>query len=305
VSGLRRQRSRELLPALLFLLPNALGFLAFTAGPVMVSLGLSFSSWDLLTAPRWAGLANFVTLLGFHQTAQGWEANDPAFWQYLGNTFFLLLSLPVNMAGSLALALLLNRKLRFTHAYRLVFFLPSILSGVAIFTLWKFMYQPDFGLVNAMLAKIGIEGPAWLTNPHTAKPAIMVMGSWMAVGGTSMILYLAALQNVPAELLEAARIDGAGKWAQFRHVTWPSLAPVTFFIFTMGLIHGLQGGFDAAYIMTNGGPSGSTTTLGYYLYLKAYQFFEMGYAAAIAWTLFMLMLGITLLNWRRSQRGVL
>lgn len=295
---------RELLPAIAFLLPNILGFLAFTAGPVLISLGLSFTSWDLLTSPRWAGLSNFVSLLGFHTTVEGWEANDPAFWRYLGNTFFFLLSLPVNMAGSLGLALLLNRKLRFTHAYRLAFFLPSILSGVAIFTLWKFMYHPDYGLINVLLAKVGIAGPAWLSNPSAAKPALMLMGSWMGIGGTSMILYLAALQNVPAELTEAARIDGAGRWAQFRHVTWPSLAPVTFFIFTMGLIHGLQGGFDAAYVMTGGGPSGSTTTLSFYLFRKAYVFFEMGYASAIAWTMFMLVLGLTLLNWKRSERGL-
>jgi multiple sugar transport system permease protein len=305
MSGPRRIRSREFWPAMAFLLPNFIGFLAFTAGPVVSSLLLSFTSWDLLTPPRWAGWANFVTLLGFHATPDGWAANDPAFWQYLGNTFFLLLALPVNMAGSLGLALLLNRRLRFRHVYRLVFFLPSILSGVAIFMLWKFMYQPDYGLINVVLAKAGLTGPAWLSNPATAKPALMLMGSWMAVGGTSMILYLAALQNVSRELLEAARIDGAGRWAQFRHVVWPSLAPVTFFIFTMGLIHGLQGGFDAAYIMTDGGPSGATTTLGFYVYMKAYVFFEMGYAAAIAWAMFLLVLVITVLNWKRSERGML
>lgn len=301
----RRKRSREFWPAMAFLLPNFVGFLAFTAGPVLASLAISFTSWDLLTPPRWAGWGNFVALLGFHATPGGWAANDPEFWQYLGNTFFMLLALPLNMAASLGLALVLNQKLRFRHGYRLVFFLPSILSGVAIFMLWKFMYQPDYGLINVVLAKVGITGPAWLSNPATAKPALMLMGSWMTVGGTSMILYLAALQNVSRELLEAARIDGAGRWAQFRNVVWPSLAPVTFFIFTMGLIHGLQGGFDAAYIMTDGGPSGATTTLGFYVYKKAYVFFEMGYAAAIAWTMFLLVLVVTVLNWKRSERSVL
>lgn len=305
MTGRKGIRSGEFWPAVAFLLPNFVGFLAFTAGPVLASFALSFTSWDLLTPPRWAGWANFVSLLGFHATPDGWAANDPSFWQYLGNTFFLLLALPVNMAGSLALALLLDRKLRFRHAYRLVFFLPGILSGVAIFLLWKFMYHPDYGLINSLLATLGLDGPAWLSNPVTAKPALMLMGSWMTVGGTSMILYLAALQNVPGELLEAARIDGAGRWVQFRHVVWPSLAPVTFFIFTMGLIHGLQGGFDAAYVMTDGGPSGATTTLGFYVYMKAYVFFEMGYAAAIAWTMFVLVLVITVLNWKRNERRML
>lgn len=299
----RLSTRRELWPALGFLLPNFLGFLAFTLAPVIMSLGLSFSSWDLLTAPVWAGWSNFVELLGFHSTSTGWRANDPEFWQYLGNTLFFLLALPFNMAASLGLALLLNRKLRFLHLYRLAFFLPSILTGVAIFTLWKIMYNSDYGLINALLAKVGMGGVKWLTDPAMAKPAIMIMSSWMTVGGTSMILYLAALQNAPVELYEAARIDGAGRWAQFRHVTWPSLAPVTFFIFTMGLIHILQGGFDAAYVMTNGGPFGSTTTLGFYIYHKAYVAFEMGYAAAIAWVLFLIVFGFTMLNWKRGNRN--
>ena len=289
---------------MLFLLPNVAGFLVFTAWPVIASLLLSFSSWDLLSAPRFVGGANFVNLLGFHRdlAAGGWRANDPEFWKYLGNTFFILMALPVNMAASLALALVLNRPLRFVYLYRLVFFLPSILSGVAIFYLWRWMYNPDFGLVNAVLRTIGLPAPHWLTDPRTSKPALMLMGTWLAVGGSGMILYLAALQSVPSELYEAAQIDGAGGWVQFRVITWPSLAPVTFFILTIGLIGGLQGGFDSAYIMTGGGPFGATTTLGYYIYNKAYVFFEMGYASAVAWVLFFLVLTMTLLNWRFGRR---
>jgi len=298
----RRYPRGELRAALCFLLPNFVGFLAFTALPVLASLALSFTSWDLLTPPRWLGLANFAELLGFHATPAGWHANDPQFWQYLGNTLFLLLGLPVNMALSLGLALLLNRRLRFSHGYRLIFFLPSVLNGVAIYYLWKFIYHPDYGLFNTLLAEIGVRGPQWLLDPAWAKPALLIMGAWIAAGGSSMVLYLAALQNVPAELLEAAELDGAGRWQRFRHVTWPSLAPVTFFILTMGLIAGLQGGFEMAYVMTNGGPFGSTTTIGFYLYQKAFVRFEMGYASAIAWVLFVIVFAITALNWRRGGK---
>lgn len=291
-------RDRQWLPAVCFLAPNLIGFALFTAWPVIAAGLLSFSSWDLLSPPRFAGLDNYVNLLGAHQTPEGWTANDPYFWQYLWNTVFLMLALPVNMLGSLLLAIFLNQKIRFSYFYRLVFFLPSVLSGVAIFYLWRWMYNPDYGLVNAMLALVGIDGPHWLTSEWWAKPALMLMGSWLAVGGPSMILYLAALQNVPLELYEAADIDGAGPWGKFRHITVPSVAPVTFFILTMGLIGGFQSGFEMAYIMTGGGPNGATTTIGYYIYTKAYVHFEMGYAATIACVLFAIVFLVTLINWR-------
>ena len=300
-STFRERRNRRI--ALCFLLPNLIGFLAFTLWPVIAALGLSFTSWDLLTPPRWVGVDNFRQLLGFHRDVGGWVANDPLFWQYLRNTFFLMLGLPINMAGSLWLALLLNRKLRGTYLYRLVFFFPSILSGVAIFYLWRWIYNTDYGLLNTLLATLGIDGPNWLGSTRWAKPALMLMGTWMSVGGTSMILYLAALQNVPKELHEAAHVDGANAWQRFWIVTWPSIMPVTFFIFTMGLIHGLQSGFDSAFIMTGGGPNGATTTIGFYIYQKAYLRFEMGYASAVAWVLFLLILAFTLLNWRRGGRN--
>jgi len=265
---------------------------------------LSFTSWNLLSPPRWIGLSNYADLLGFHQAGGSWTANDPNFWRYLGNTLFLLLGLPLNMAGALGLALLLNQKLRFTYVYRLVFFFPSILAGVAIYYLWKFMYNPEFGLFNTILRAMGFSGLKWLADPNLAKPCLMIMSFWIGAGGTSMVLYLAALQNVPMELIEAAKIDGANRWQRFRHITWPSLAPVTFFILTIGLIQGLQSGFDAAFIMTDGGPYGSTKTIGFYIYEKAYRLFQMGYASAIAWVLFALVLTITLLNWKRGGKNL-
>lgn len=290
--------------ALLFLLPNILGFLAFTALPVLASLVLSFTKWDLLTPPKFVGFDNFVRLLGFHSTASGWQANDPDFWYFLFNTMFLMLNLPLVMAGSLVLALILNQPLRFSWGYRLLFYLPHIVAGVAIFYLWRWMYNPDLGLINTMLAGIGLAGPNWLSDPNWAKPALILMGFWIGVGGSSMILYLAALQNVPLELYEAAEIDGASSWQSFWAVTWPCVMPVTFFIFTMGLIAGFQAGTEMAYIMTGGGPYGSTTTLGFYIYQKAFVEFEMGYASAISWVLFVLILVITLINWLKGGRQI-
>lgn len=287
-----------------FLLPNLLGFALFTVWPLLASFVLAFTSWDLLTAPRWVGWSNFIRLLGFHHDGTGWAANDPAFWQYLGNTLFLMLNLPVNLLGSLFLALLLNQKLRGTYFYRLIYFLPSVLAGVPIYYLWRWIYNPNHGLLNSLLARVGIDGPDWLGSALWAKPALMLMGSWMAIGGSGMILYLAALQGVPKELHEAAELDGANAWQRFRHITWPAVMPVTFFILTMGIIYGLQSGLDYAYVMTGGGPNGATTTLGFYLYQKAYLRFEMGYASALAWVLFTLVLGLTLLHWRRGKHGL-
>ncbi|HLP25099.1 MAG TPA: sugar ABC transporter permease, partial [Acidobacteriota bacterium] len=188
----RLQHHRRI--AFWFLFPNLVGFVAFTVWPVLAPFLLAFTSWDLLTAPRWIGLANFVQLLGFHHDGTAWVANDPAFWQYLGNTLFLMLNLPVNMLGSLLLAMLLNQKLRGTYGYRLVYFLPSVLAGVPIYYLWRWIYNPNHGLLNTLLEHVGIAGPDWLGSALWAKPALMLMGSWMAIGGSGMILYLAALQ---------------------------------------------------------------------------------------------------------------
>lgn len=296
--------NKETTAAICFLLPNIVGFFLFTFWPVIAAFLLGFTHWDLLTAPRWIGLDNFSELLGFYHSPEGWRANDPDFWKFLGNTFYLMIGLPLTMAASLGLALVLNKKLKFTYAYRLVFFLPSILAGVAIFYLWRWIYNPDYGLFNAALGLVGIEGPAWLTDVRWAKPALIIMGLWLGAGGTSMILYLAALQGVSRELYEAAEIDGAGKWAQFLAITWPGVMPVTFFIFVMGIIGGLQGGFEMAYIMTQGGPFGATTTIGYYIYTMAYENFQMGYAAAIAWVLFVIIFAITVVNWRYGGKNL-
>ena len=165
--------------------------------------------------------------------------------------------------------------------------------------LWSWLYAPDVGLINQLIYKLtGLKGPPWLVHTAWAKPALILMGLWTGMGGRSMLLYLAGLQTIDPGLYEAAEIDGAGAWGKFRHVTWPMLGPTTFFIFIMGVIDGFQMGFQQAYVMTGGGPAGSTTTLSYYIFTEAFVELNMGYASAVAWFLFLLVLVVTLANWK-------
>lgn len=290
--------------ALGFLAPNLTGFLVFTSIPVVAAFGLSLCRWDLFHAPEFVGLRNFIDLLGWQRQDGVWQANDPEFWKYLGNTLFLMTAIPISMAGSMFLAIVLNQKLPGRVFYRTVFFLPSICAGVGIMLLWKWIYNPEFGLLNYLLAQVGIHGPQWLQSYHWSKPSLMLMGLWSGIGSTSMILYLAGLQSIAPELYEAAMIDGATVWQKFRHITYPMLMPTTFFIFITSVIGGFQGGFEAAYIMTGGGPAGATTTVSYYIYRHAFQWFNMGYAATIAVVLFGIVLVVTLINWRYGGRKV-
>ena len=298
--------------ATLFLLPNLVGFLIFTLGPVLVAAGMSLYRYQLATGtPNFIGLANFIDLLGFETVEGEWQARDPYFWQYLANTLFLMLNIPLSMAGSLLLAVLLNRELPGRIFFRTFFFIPHLCSGIAIYMVWKMLltFEPNVGIINALLWEIyhilGIEGadavallPGWLIDINWAKPALIIVFVWASVGGFSMILYLAGLQNIPPELYEAADIDGATWWMKLRYITIPQLAPTSFFILVTSVIGGLQGGFEAAYIMTGGGPGGSTTTISYYIYTQAYEQLEVGYAATISMVLFVLIFAATLINWR-------
>lgn len=306
--------------AWLFLLPNFLGFAVFTAGPVLFSLVVSFSNWNLQrTVPfRWIGFGNHAELM-----------QDTQFWLYFSNTLYLMLGMPIAIAGSLALAVLLNQRLRGIVVYRTLFYLPSITSGVAPMILWKALYNPDFGPINAAINAVSealglkVKAPEWLLSTANllgleveqvrlsikqfglgARDALIIMGIWIAIGGNNMLLYLAALTNVPQDLTEAAQLDGAGKWAVFRNVTWPQLAPTTFFIVVMSFIGGLQGGFEQARVMTGGGPAGTTTTLTYYIYTKAFEEFQIGYASAISWVLFAIIFAVTLVNWKFGAKEV-
>jgi multiple sugar transport system permease protein len=281
--------------ALLFLAPNFLGFLAFMALPIIFSLVMAFTNWQMTANMplQWVGLDNFKDLV-----------TDPRFWQFFGNTLYMMMGIPLGIAGSLFLAIVLSAKLRGVVVWRTLFYLPTITSGVALYILWKAIYNPEFGPLNNMLNAVfgalhlNIEPPDWLLAIPWAKPAIMLMGIWTAIGGTNMLLYLAGISNIPPELYEAAQIDGAARWAMFRHVTWPQLAPTTFFIVVMSAIGGLQGGFEQARVMTNGGPAESTVTLGYYIYMKGFEEYQLGYASAVAWVMFILIFAMTLINWK-------
>jgi len=284
--------------ALAFLSPNLLGFLVFTSFPVIFALGLSLFRWDLFHSPQFVGLQNFSDLLGWSSENGGRTANDPEFWKYLGNTLFLMIGIPINIGASLVLALVLNQKLPGRVFFRSIFYLPSLCAGVGLMLLWLWIYNPELGLLNYLLARFSIRGPDWLNSYHWAKPSLMLMGLWGAMGGANMIIFLAGLQRVPPELYEAARMDGANAWQCFRHITWPMLMPTTFFILITSVIFGFQGDFDSVYVMTRGGPEGATTTLSYYIFNHAFQWFNMGYAAAITAVLFVLVLILTLLLWR-------
>ncbi|MBI4388124.1 MAG: sugar ABC transporter permease [Candidatus Omnitrophica bacterium] len=290
---------KENIAAYFFLLPNLTGFLVFTSIPVVASLVLSFMKWDLFSSPRWIGLDNFKLLF-----------QDQLFWKYCWNTVYLMLAIPFSIAGSLILALALNQKIKGAVFFRTVYFLPTICSGVAIFMLWRLIYNPDFGVFNTLISKFGalvhvpLKGPEWLTDENWAKPALIIMNVWQTVGGYNMILYLAALQGVPRDLYEAAEIDGANGWQRFWAVTWPQISPTTFFIATMSIIGGFQSGFDPAYIMTGGGPNGSTTTIIYYIYNNAFKWHQMGYAASISWILFLAIFLATLTKWKIFSKVV-
>ena len=282
-----------------FISPWIVGFLAFTAVPMAASLALSFHSWSLLSPPEWVGLENFQTIF----------RDDPLFTTSLWNTaYYVALSVPLGLGASLLLALLLNRNLRGMGFFRTVVVLPSIMNIVAVSVLWLWIFNPEFGLLNTLLRFFGVEGILWLQSERWAKPALIIMSLW-GVGGGALI-FLAALQGIPRELYEAASLDGAGSFRSFRHITLPMISPAIFFSLIMGIIGSFQV-FAQAFVMTGaaqpgaeGGPNNATLFLVLHLYKKAFQEFRMGYAAALAWVLFFIVLAFTVAQTRLSRRWV-
>ncbi len=333
--GSRRARFRESLGAYAFLAPNAIGFLIFTLLPVIAAFLLSFTEWDAvrpITSVRevkqmWVGPRHYADIVGFRRDESGrLKPSDERFWQYSANTLFLMLGIPIGMALSLLAALCMNQRLRGIVVFRTVYFIPSICSAVAVAMLWRWLYNPEFGLVNDVLRALHLVTPGsggllnlplealhlkqageplkWIADPIWAKPALIIMGLWVGIGGQNCILYLAGLQGIPQELYEAAEIDGAGAWQRLRYITWPMLAPTTFFIFVMSIIYGFQSGFVGIHILTRGGPAGATTNLLYYIYNHAFEWFQMGRASALAMILFVVVFSFTLLNWKLGRRGM-
>jgi multiple sugar transport system permease protein len=284
-------RKREAIFGFLFILPALVGFVVFIAGPILVSLYFSLTEFNIISMPRWIGIQNYLQLAG-----------DPIFWQSLRVTaIYALLSLPASLILSLALAVLMNQKLRGIAFWRTVYYLPAVISGVAVAVLWRWILNPEFGLLNVLLRYLGVNGPNWLQDTRTALPSLVMISLW-SVGG-NMVIYLSGLQGIPTELYEAAEIDGATSWQRFLHVTLPLLSPVIFFNVVMGLIGSFQW-FTEPFVMTHGGPEQSTLSYMLNLYNNAFQFFKMGYASALGWVLFVLVLLLTVVVFRSSPMWV-
>jgi multiple sugar transport system permease protein len=249
--------------------PYTAFLVAFALYPIAFALALVFMHWDLVTTPSFAGADNVRLLAG-----------DARFWRAVGNTFvFLAIHVPLQVAAALALALALNRRLAFRAFWRASFFLPVVISGAVVAILWSNLYATDVGLINRVLATLGVAPVPWLTDPRTAMPAIAVMVTWKNVG-FYVIIYLAGLQNIPRSCQEAIEIEGATAWQRFRHLTVPSLLPQTILVLTLSTINGFQL-FIEPYVMTGGGPLRRTYSVVLYLYTNAFAYQKMGYAATI------------------------
>jgi multiple sugar transport system permease protein len=287
-------RRREALEGYVYLTPWLIGFVAFVAGPILASFYLSFNKYNVILVPEFIGFRNYVTAL----------TKDDLFLPSIVRTFyFVLLNVPLGMALSLAVAMLLNRKLVFTTMWRTFFFLPTLTPLVAAAVLWRWMLNPDVGLINFLLAQIGIKGPGWLASTEWAVPSLALIGLWVTVGGSRMIIFLAGLQDVPKELLEAAQIDGAGRWSTFQHVTLPLVTPTIFFNLVLGIIFALRT-FELAFIGTQGGPARATWFISLHIYQNAFVSFDMGYASALAWLFFIVLFAFTFIQFRVSSRWV-
>ncbi|MBV7337628.1 sugar ABC transporter permease [Chloroflexi bacterium TSY] len=285
---LRPQARREELEFYLSITPWLLGFVIFIAGPFLASLYLGFTNYNGFHFPELIGLENFQKLV-----------QDELFWTSLRVTVtYAILSVPLQIIVGLSVAVLLNQRVRGLSIWRTVYFTPAVVSGVAVAMLWMWMFNPEFGLINMGLRFIGIAGPQWIFSRTWALPSLVIMSLWGV--GSTMVIYLAGLQSIPTEFYEAASIDGAGAVRKFISITLPLLSPVIFFMLVIGIINSFQV-FTEAYIMTGGGPGNATLFYVLYLYQKGFQQFSMGYASALAWVLFVIILILTLFIFKSSR----
>lgn len=275
-----------------FLLPSLLPLLAFTVGPMVASVGISALEWNLISEARFVGVDNYLALL-----------DDPVFRASLWHTLqYLVGYLPLVFVGGLGLALLLNRGLRGVALFRSVYFLPVVTSWVVVALVWRWLLSPTGGIVNTALGWVGIDGPGWWTDPTWAMPSVILASAWKDLGFV-MVIFLAGLQAIPSDLEEAARVDGASAWQRFRNVTLPLLSPSSFFVVIISLINGFQV-FDQVFVMTGGGPAGATTVVVEQVFTNAFRYGQMGYAAAMSWVLFAIILAVTLFQFRMQRRWV-
>lgn len=293
MSARRWRQLQSTANAYLYLLPTILGLLIFSAGAIIASFLISFTNWQLVLPPVWIGLRNYTNLLQL-----------PEFWQVLRNTVYYTAGyVPLAVTLPLLMAILVNQKLKGITFFRTAYFLPVVTSGVAIALVWGWMYNPSFGVINYLLERLfGIQGPRWLADPLWAMPSLIIIGVWHSLG-YNMVIYLAGLQGIPQELYEAARIDGAGRWAQVRYVTVPLITPTAFFILVLSIIGSFQV-WTITYLLTQGGPAGATLTLSYYIYQQGFQWFHMGFAAALAYVLFAIVFIATMIQFKLQKQWV-
>lgn len=279
--------------AWLFLLPSLVLFLAFTGLPVVVAFFVSFTQWDLFNPPIFTGLTNYTKLLA-----------DPIFGKVMGNTaYFVLLSVPIQMLIGLLCALALNRAIRGQTFFRVAYFLPVVTSTIAAALVWAWLFNANVGLINVLLTLLGVsEPPQWLSSTRWAMPAVIIVSIWQNVG-YAMVLFLAGLQNIRADLYDAAAIDGARGWKRLWFITLPLLSPTTFFVLIISIIGSFQV-FELVFVMTQAGPANATNTLVYYIYQNGFQFYQMGYASAAAMILFAIVLVMTLIQYALQSRWV-
>ncbi|WP_433003561.1 carbohydrate ABC transporter permease [Kribbella sp. CA-294648] len=287
-SGQQRVEQRW---GVLLAVPAVLGFLIFTAGPMIASLGFSLTDWQIGGTPSFAGAGNYRALL-----------DDELFWKSLSvTTYYTLGAVPLMLIVALAVAMLLNQRVRGLPVWRTIFYLPTLVPAIANVVLWIWIFNPDFGLLNSLLRQGGLPTGMWIYAENTAIPSLIVMSTWGF--GNTMVIFLAGLQGVPRHLYEAVSVDGAGPLRRFWHITLPMLTPTIFYNLVVGVIGTFQV-FNQAYVMTEGGPNNATLFYVYYLFRKAFSEGEMGYASALAWVLFMIIVFVTFLLFRNARRWV-
>ena len=278
-----------------FALPWILGLIIFWGGPILASFYFAFTEYAVIGAPKWVGLANYTRAF----------STDDLFWSSLGRTFtFAAVYVPVAVGGALILAVMLNQKLQGTNIYRTIFFVPHLLPAVALAVVWSFLLDPRLGPINEFLRSVGVANPpAWLASRDSALYSVTMINIWAAMGGNTMLIFLAGLQGVPTELYEAADMDGANSWVKFRHVTLPLLTPTIFFNVVLAVIGALKV-FTTAWVATAGGPSYATWFFALHIYSQAFKYFRLGYGSALAWVLVAILLFFTYIQVVYSRRWV-
>lgn len=277
---------------LLLAAPAILGFLIFTLGPMLVSLGMSLTNWNIAGSPHFIGLRNYKTMI----------TGDPLFWKSLVVTvYYTLGTVPIILILGFAVAFLLNQRVRGLRIFRTIYYLPTLVPSIANTVLWLWLFNPNYGLLNDLLSAAHLPTSQWIASSRMAVPSLILMSAWGF--GNTAVIFLAGLQGVPRNLYEAVDVDGGGGWSKLRHVTLPMITPTIFYNLVTGVIFTFQV-FNQAYVMTQGGPNNSTLFYIYYLYRTAFTNGEMGYASALAWALFVLVLVVTVFLFRSGRRWV-